>query len=432
MTSMNKTKRSIAALCAALSGGPALAVDLSWSGFATLGYAKSDSPYTYQRFIDDDGTFERDSLLAGQLDLRFTPRWSATLQAKLAPSARSDSRWDATPAWAFVAWRPNDDWLLRAGRMRVPLYLHSESLDIGVSHDMARLPHEMYSLAPTNDFNGVYASRNAALGERELSIDLYGGSTSTRPRQWSRDGLPPLLAPGASFRNIDIDAVGLVLTARDARSTLRLGLHTTQSRNGDGPPTPVRFPRVDLGPGLGYWQVDNALPGPGVPTTNRFRNDVVTGGGELQLGGGWRIAGEFVRMRQRDTELGSDSVAGYAALFKRIGDFTPYVSAARQLSSRELRDWHARLITPALPGFVPGAAQINAAQRAAAEGLYVFDQHSLALGSSYALSPTAKIKAEWMRTKVGSVSNHFDTPPGLPDLRDAKVDTLTFNISIAF
>jgi opacity protein-like surface antigen len=50
---------------------PAQAVDLAWSGFGTLGYAQSDQPVNYQRFIDEKGTFKRDSVLGAQVDARF-------------------------------------------------------------------------------------------------------------------------------------------------------------------------------------------------------------------------------------------------------------------------------------------------------------------------------------------------------------------------
>ncbi len=49
---------------------PAQAVDLAWSGFGTLGYAQSDQPVNYQRFIDEKGTFKRDSVLGAQVDAR--------------------------------------------------------------------------------------------------------------------------------------------------------------------------------------------------------------------------------------------------------------------------------------------------------------------------------------------------------------------------
>lgn len=422
----------LATLAATLAGAPAQAVEVDWSGFATLGYARSNSPYAYQRFIDDGGTFKRDSLVAGQVDLRFTPQWSATLQVKATPSEDSDSGWQARANWAFVAWRPNNDWLLRAGRLRVPLYLHSEAIDVGVSHDMARLPFEMYSIAPTNDFTGLFASRNFSTDVRDFSVDAYAGQATAALRWWARDGLPPFVNPGAQFFDARVKVAGLVLTARSQQLTWRLGLHSASAGPTDGSQWATSYPRVDLAPGIGYWQVSDLLPGPGVPTTDGIRNMVLTAGAELQLGQGWKVAGEIIRLRQSGTELGEDSLAYYLAAFKRIGDFTPYVSIARQVSSGGIRDWHQRLTTPSLPGFIPNAELINGAQRLAGEGLRAYDQRSLAVGTSYDLSPTTKLKAEWMHTRIGAMSNHFDTPPGQPDLRDQSVNTLSVNFNVAF
>lgn len=426
--------RLVLVLAAALAAtAPAHALEANWSGFATIGYARSNSAYTYQRFINEDGSFKRDSVLAGQLDLQLTPQWSATAQVKLSADDRSDSRLRVQPSWAFVAWRPDNDWLLRVGKMRVPLYLNSESLDIGVAHDMARHPYEMYSAAPTNDFAGAFVTRTIALGQHDLTVDAYLGQAAFNVRTWRRDGLPPVAPAGARFVQADIDIGGIVLTARDVNSSWRLGWHQAKTQfPGQPGGIPVRFPRVDIAPGLGYWQVDDALPGPGIARSSRVRNAVLSGGADVQLGGGWRVVGEFMHIRQKDTELGSSSRAGYVAVSKRVGDFAPYAGVSRQLSSQGLRTWYQQLTQPSLPAFIPQAAQVNAAQRVAGESLYAIDQHSVALGTSYALSATAKLKAEWMRTSVGQMSTHFDTPPGQSDARDVRVNTLSLSYSVAF
>ncbi len=421
-----------AMLMAAVLATPAQAVDATWSGFATLGYTESNSDYTYQRFIDRDGTWKRDSLLAGQLDLRLAPEWSATLQLRAAAADNDDSRWRIEPSWAFVAWRPNNDWLLRAGKMRVPLYFHSESLDVGVAHDMVRLPHEMYSIAPISEFKGLFATRGFNVGTKEISIDAYGGEADTQTRLWARDGAPPLIQPGPFLTSIRVKIGGLVLTARDPDLTWRLGVHFTSTSRTDGLPLSVRYPRVNVAPGIGYWQALNSVPGPGIPGTDRIRNVFLTAGVDWQIGDGWRVASEVASLRQMDTDVGYDALAGYVALFKRIGDFTPYVSVAKEKSSSELIGWAKRLRAPGLPAQVPGASLVNAVQRLAGENVFAYDQQSLALGVSYALSPTAKLKAEWMRTRVGDVSKHFDTPPGRPDAAGLRVNTLSVNVSVAF
>lgn len=418
----------------ALTAAPqsARAVDLHWSGFATLGYAVSDSDYTYQGSINKQGSFKRDSVLAGQLDLQMTPQWSATLQMKVVNDLNSPDGWSLKPAWAFVAWRPGNDWLVRAGKVRVPLYLNSESLDVGVATDMARLPHEMYSISPTNDFDGLFVTRNFSLGKQEISLDAFAGQAAATARLWYRDGIPLMVSPGANFRKVDVRIIGGALTARGPDLTWRVAAMSARTSRTDGQALPVRYPRVQIAPGIAYWKVDASQPGPAIETLGNFRNLAITAGADWQINSDWRLTGEVVNMRQFGSELGSDSKAGYLALFRNIGAYTPYVSVARQRSSDTILNWRLNLSTPSMPAFVPGGAQLNAAQRVAGESGYAFDQKSLALGLAYALSPTAKIKGEWMRTQVGAISGHFDAPAGQPDATGLRVNTLSVNLSVAF
>jgi hypothetical protein len=241
-----------------------------------------------------------------------------------------------------------------------------------------------------------------------------------------------MVQPGAMFTKVHFKVNGLVLTGHTSTLTWRVGAHRTSTAKSDGSPLPVRYPHVDIGPGLGYWQVSDSLPGPGIERVGRIRNLALTLGAEWSFGDGWRLTGEAVRMRQSDTELGSDSKAGYIALFKRLGAVTPYVSLALQRSSDGVLAWRQRLTTETLPAYIPGAGQINAAQRLAGESGYAFDQRSLALGASYALTPTAKLKGEWMQTHVGAASGHFDVPPGAPDAKGLRVNSLSLNLSVAF
>lgn len=411
---------------------PAAAQEFSWSAYGTIGWAQSDRDFRYERSVDDEGSLERDTVLGLQGDLHLSPQWSATVQAKLAPSSRRDGRWALTPAWAFVAWRPGDDWLLRAGRLRVPLYLHSEVMDLGVTNDMARLPAEMYSLAPTTDFNGLAAARTWALGERELSLDAYSGSVRSTMRFWTRDGVPGQVPAGSYFVEVGVRSTGLALTLRGADSLWRAGVHRTRTRRTDGSPIALRYPFVPIGPGLGYYQTSDAVPGPGVDTAPSIRNTVYTLGADQQVVPGWRVSAEFARNRQHDSEVGSDTRGGYVALFHTVGRFTPYASVGRIRASRGILDWYDRLTANPLPDAVPGAAQLNGAQRLAAESMYAIDQRSFALGSSYALDAEQKLKFEWRRTRIGRVSRLVDAPPGQPVPSRTSIDIWSINYSFSF
>jgi hypothetical protein len=424
---------------AALVAMPAAALDLSWSGYATFGYARANLPGRYLRWIDKDGSFNAESVLAGQLDLSLNPQWSATLQLKAAPSETSDSRWTVRPSWAFVGWRPNDAWLVRAGRLRVPLYLHSEALDIGVAHDMARLPVEMYSISPTNDFNGVFVTHSQAsnwLDQGELSLEAYSGRTVPVARLWFRDGAPPALAAGANFLKVNVQVVGALATLRSPSTTLRLGLHDARTWQIDDSGTPVKLPFVQIAPGLGYYRVNDALPGPPIPAVGRLRNTFVNLGLEHRFAvghtGNWRVVAEYARDKQLRTELGSNTRGGYVALFKEIDALTPYVSVGTLSTAATQMDVYRRLLGTQLPAFIPGAAQINAAQRVAAESVYASNQSTYALGAAWRTPMGGKLKLEWARTRVGEVSRLVDTPAGAPSLKDARFDTWTVNYSLSF
>ena len=415
---------------------PAAALDLFWSGFATLGYARSgDAPGRYLRWIDDDGSFNAESALAGQLDARLSPQWSATLQLKAAPSQKSDSGWDLDAAWAFLAWRAGDEWLLRAGRMRVPLYLNSESLDIGVTHDMARLPVEMYSIVPSNEFNGLAGAYNrplAWLADGELAIEAYAGRIGSTVRFWHRDGAPPQVAAGASFRNVEVQVFGLVTTLRSPRTTLRLGLHDARTAQPDGKGTPVTYPYVPIAPGLGYYRVDEALPGPPIASVGRIRNLVTTLGAEHRFAHGWRLSAELARGKQQRTELGADTLGGYVAVFKDIGRYTPYASHGRLKTGAAHMDSYRRLSGTQLPPFVPGATQIDAAQRVAAESIYVANQATWALGTAWHTPRGGTLKVEHARTRIGEATRLIDTPAGRPTPQHQSFGTWTVNYSLAF
>lgn len=425
--------RSLLCACLAACGlGGAMAQDLTWSAFGTVGYAQSNRDFTYQRWIDEDGTLVRDTVFGAQADLRLSPQWSATLQLELAPSLRSDDDWDVRPPWAFVAWRPDDAWLLRGGRMRIPLYLYSESMAVGSTHEMARLPHEMYGLAPSSEFDGLSLARTWSHGDQDLSVDVYGGRMDTTARFWMRDGAPPDYPAGALFVDVEVEAAGIVLTQRSSDTTLRGGVHRIRMRPNFGQGLATTYPYVELAPGLGYYQVVPELPGPGLTVLPTLRNTIYTLGVDHQLLPDWRVTAEFARIVQHGTEIGYDSRGGYLAVLHSMGRFTPYLSWGRTKSSDVSIGWNERLTATRLPDTVPNAAMINALQRVAGEASYAADQQSLALGSSYAVDAYRKFKLEWMHTRIGRVSRFVDTPAGQQTPRRRSLEVWSASYSFSF
>jgi hypothetical protein len=409
---------SVAAL---LGSGTACAADaeIAYSAFGTVGYARSNQSYAYDRFIDDSGTFRRDSV-AG-----------ATVQVKAAPSTNDDRRYQGSLSWAFLSYRPTNDWLFRVGKQRIPLYLYSETVDVGVSYDFARLPIEMYSIAPSNDFVGAAARRTFRLGDGELAIDLLYGRSSNEFREFLRDDIPAVQSRGSDFIKLTFKGAGLTVSYKDDDRQFRMTLLRARIKQDDGQPFPVAFPFVPIAPGIGYYQTSDALPGPGVPVAQSVVNTLFTLGAEFPVPGGVRVTGEFARAVVRHSEFAPQGNRGYLALLRPTQQWTPYVSFAFLRSPTSQLDGFTKINGNSLPLFIPGAALINAAQRAGADADNAYDQHSWAIGTSYALTSTSKLKAEFLATHIGRVSELVDAASGTTP-RDLSIKTFSASYSVVF
>lgn len=386
------------------------AADIAFSSFGTLGYAVSDKAYKYQRFVDESGTLKRDSILGAQVDAKFGNGFGLTLQGKFAPSMKNDKDEAASVSWAFLSWRPSNSWLVRLGRVRVPIYLYSENMNVGTTFDFAQLPVEVYSSSQTTDGDGIDASKTWNIGDDELTLHGYVVSAKTHYRFFLRDDFPVLsLSAGANFIPVKMNMHGAVLTWLREEDMYRFGVHAGDVNITSSFAMPVNYPYVSLMPGVGYYQTTNALPGPGVSETKKVKTVVYAMGADMAVGNGFRLIGEYVRRTVPNIDTGPDSNGGYIALLKPMGAWTPYASVARLKSVSRVRDVYNRVNSNASASSSP---LLNASQRAGADVIMAFDQTTWAIGTSYRLSPTSKLKLEWARTRVGDMTYIIDELPG--------------------
>ncbi len=425
-----------AALLAASLLGPASggAEELSLSGFGTLGYARSDKPYNYQRFINDAGTFRRDSVLGVQADGKLTDEIGFTVQVRA--GANPDSEGNVSPklSWAFVSWRPTNDLLIRFGKLRVPFYLHSETADVGTTYDFARLPDEVYSQSPTNDFAGAMLSRSWSWGGVEGAVDAYWGRASTHYRDWMRDGFEPYIPQGANYFPMTVTVPGLTLTLRRGVDTLRIGYTRAKVVSDTDRFFIQDFPYVPIPglPGVGYYQTTDKMPGPGLTIKKEMSVPVLTLGADIGIGNGFRVIGEYGRRVVREIELGYDTAGRYVAVTRRTGSWIPYLLAASLRSTARTMALYNGVNSTVVPNVVPGAASINALQRVGADGITVFDQSSVAVGASYVISPNSRLKAEFQQVRVGDVSKFVDSPAGGDNVSRQNIRVLSISYNVVF
>ncbi|PKO37327.1 MAG: hypothetical protein CVU33_13730 [Betaproteobacteria bacterium HGW-Betaproteobacteria-6] len=391
---------------------PVQALDLTWSGFGTVGFAVSDQSYNYQRFIDNGGTFKRDTILGGQLDARLSQQWSATVQAKLAPSDHSDTDWQASLAWAFLSWRPSDDWLIRAGKIRLPLMLNTENNDVGATFDFARLPQEVYSISPLTDLVGLGVSKTWFGESMDWIAESYAGKVETSWRYYGREMTPDQRAPGSWFLTYNIKSAGVVLTARSLDNTFRIGAHRVEaSRDG----AKIGMPILNIG---GIYQF-------GIGGEDKVIIPLFTAGASILLPAKIRMSGEYAWIKLDSASEGLNRWGAYLSLSKRMGAWTPYVYYATAKS----RD-SALAKYQAINGNVVPSPYI-ASQKFFADMIVPYDQSTVALGTTYRLTPTSLLKAEWSQANTGVASSLVDAPSG-GDSSDKSINVFSLSYNFTF
>lgn len=412
----NRIRKGLLPLVFFAHAVPSQAVDLTWSGFGTLGYAQSDQPVNYQRFIDEKGTFKRDSILGAQIDARISQQWSATVQAKMAPSDHSDSQWQASLAWAFVSWRPSDDWLLRVGKIRLPFMLNTENADVGATYDFARLPLEVYSITPTTDVVGLSASKTWFGETFDWTAEAYFGKASTYWRYYGRNRtIDNPSSPGSWFLPIDMKSSGVVLTARSLEHTFRIGYHEARASR-PGERTGLGFEYVSP-PGLYRASADYA---------DSVRVPVLTLGASVSLPENFKVTAEYGRAKVDSASRGLSRSGAYVALTRKIGAWTPYVYYAKVKSTDDALGIYQQVNGNA--GRFSGA--LGNGQRVLADIVAPYDQTTVALGTSFWINPKNLIKAEVSQVDTRIASSFVDAPPnGDSGNRHINVFSLSYNFT---
>lgn len=173
-------KHGLALAVASMMAAPwALAADVNISGFLSVGGGMVDenypvdtpgeSPVNYKGF-EEDFTFDR-NLLGLQVTGQVSERVSATAQL----IARSGNDYQVDAEWAYLSWQASENGKVRAGRLRTPLYMYSDYLDVGYSYPWISAPNEVYYL-PFNNVDGLDYYVTAPLGSFDTSFQAYFGS----------------------------------------------------------------------------------------------------------------------------------------------------------------------------------------------------------------------------------------------------------------
>ena len=410
-------------LFASLASFGARGADYSLTGFGTIGYAVSDQKSPYLRYVDKGGSLKADSLIGLQGEAQFNPQWGATLQVVASAPRFKDEGLAAQARWAFLSYRPDNDWLLRIGKMRVPFLLNTQNSEVGMTFSQARLPVEMYSTFPVYDANGAAFTKTWLLDGSEVNLDGYGGHADFKFRNPFHADPALRLFPDAYVPE-SANIKGMILTRTSGSLSLRAGIHravvttpgTQKVVDGFFPNT---FPAPPPFGGALY------APGKVIP---HFGLNLLTFGVEWKPSD-WRFSAEYAKRTVKETILGVSSQSFSGTVERDFGRWTPYATYARLLSAPETRQLYRDLNATPVPLGAQGPPLFvpSTFHRILGGQVFVYDQYSVMLGTAYSLSRESKLKFEWMRTHVGLASVLVDG-----DFRNKSFNVFSLSYNFAF
>lgn len=76
--------------------------------------------------------------------------------------------------WAYLSWEASPRLDFQAGKMRLPVYLYSDKMDVGFAYPWLRVPSDAYSLDSVN-YKGARVNYRVQWGELNTRLSLWGG-----------------------------------------------------------------------------------------------------------------------------------------------------------------------------------------------------------------------------------------------------------------
>ncbi len=374
-----------ALLCATALGGM-LSINqvtaIEFDGFLTAGFAVHNSedllidtdgdfipdspvPARYLDAIEEDVSFDNDSKFGLQITADVFEDMVAVAQV-LATGA--DENYDLDVEWAYLDYTINDIVSLRGGKVKEPVFLISDYIEVGYAYPWIRPPEEVYENNPITTIVGMEALFSFNLGGSTFILQPYLGTNTDD-------------VPGTSG-SVTFDATnfyGLAIQWSHPNFTFQASHLTTDVST------------------LGFLTVGGPAPGaPPTPGTVTVINASSTGEADLSsVGFSFDIANflgyaEFVtRDIEGSTEgLFPDQDGWYVTFGYRAGKFLPHLTVAS---------------VEADPKFTPlqGGNQGNT-------------QDSVTLGLRYEVNDSAAFKFEYKMIELDDTtfSTGFYSAPG--------------------
>ncbi|MFC4698867.1 porin [Glaciecola siphonariae] len=368
----------------ALSVSTAVNADVRINGFAnfTAGYTTEDTGlYGYEDKVD----FSNGSLFAIQISGSVNENVTATAQLL----ARGNEDYNAEFEWAYLTYAIDDSSSISGGRLRLPLFRYSSSLDVGYSYHWITAPRSVYSV-PFNNYNGLRYDLNGYKGDLEYNVSLFGGEYSNE----------------VSGGDLEADKVFGITTeftynSFKARFVAGRGSNTLSIDAVDGTLAQLSPIAPELADDLAMIDDSGLFLGAGFEFDNFD----------------WFVSAEYTSVETKDSFSPKD-IAWYVTAGKRIGSWTPHITYEARDGDHDFKFLDQVAAFP--EQFQPALLQATAGL----QSFFMEDFSMLTVGLRYDWSTNIAIKGE-----VSRYDNKRDDNPA--DINPAE-DTTLLNVSVNY
>ena len=142
------------------------------NGFANLTAGITSSDDTLYGFTDRV-SFTEQSLFALQVSADINDKMTATGQI----IARGNDDFAAGFDWAYITYAATENTSISAGRVRLPLFQYSASLDVAYSYHWIIAPQSVYDV-PYNNIDGIRIDHSGYSGDWEYTFQVALGQVS--------------------------------------------------------------------------------------------------------------------------------------------------------------------------------------------------------------------------------------------------------------
>ncbi|MEF1229960.1 hypothetical protein QTO02_21145, partial [Vibrio fortis] len=150
-----------------------IADKFSFNGFASLNMQLGNQNHGFMK-SENKVRFDEGSLFGLQGEFEVNESTSAVVQ--MVARGNKKENWSPDVEWAFLSHKVTPNLTVRGGKLRLPLFMYSDYLEVGYAQVGVRVPNEVYGSVVLTSLTGGDFIYDMELDDSTLSFQGFAGS----------------------------------------------------------------------------------------------------------------------------------------------------------------------------------------------------------------------------------------------------------------